>query len=270
MATGGSCRDHKARTVTCGRPVRAEDVRLSPRTPCERHCGHCCGRRTCEADVANGQTVSIDPLNVLAVDAYANRSKGDGDTATWLPPYKPFRCTYVARQIAVEGKYDLWVTAAERDAMTRVVATCPTMALPGPGVCIDCGEITQQPTESRAPIQPAPTPAPPTGGVSYRNCTAARAAVLTRLCAGNLATHASSTATETVSPANDPKLAGRSTADTVSLSQGSPEPVNLMIRAGGSAGGSHYGQQRCAWKAHLVPEPRARWPGPFSHAGKLG
>jgi hypothetical protein len=137
-------------------------------------------------------------------------------------------------------------------------------------LCIDCGEITQQPTESRAPIQPAPTPAPPAGGVSYRNCTAARAAVLTRLCAGNLATHASSTATETVSPANDPKLAGRSTADPVSLSQGSPEPVNLMIRACGSAGGSHYDQQRCAWKAHLVPEPRARWPGPFSHAGKLG
>src|SRR5665647_503213 len=49
------------------------------------------------------------------------------------PPYKPFRCTYVARQIAVKGKYDLWVTAAERDAMTRVVATYLTMALPGPG-----------------------------------------------------------------------------------------------------------------------------------------
>ena len=270
MATGGSCRDHKARTVTCGRPVRAEDVRLSPRTPCERHCGHCCGRRTCEADVANGQTVSIDPLNVLAVDAYANRSKGDGDTATWLPPYKPFRCTYVARQIAVEGKYDLWVTAAERDAMTRVVATCPTMALPGPGSASTVAKSpSNQPNRAprsnlRPPLRRRQVASP------NRNCTAARAAVLTRLCAGNLATHASSTATETVSPANDPKLAGRSTADPVSLSQGSPEPVNLMIRAGGSAGGSHYSQQRCAWKAHLVPEPRARWPGPFSHAGKLG
>jgi hypothetical protein len=93
--------------------------------------------------MANGQTVSIDPLNLLAVDAHANRSKGDGDTATWLPPFEPFRCTYVARQIAVKGKYDHWLTAAEADAMTRVVATsCPTMALPGPGLCIDCGEIT--------------------------------------------------------------------------------------------------------------------------------
>jgi hypothetical protein len=48
--------------------------------------------------------VSIDPLNLLAVDAHANRSNGDGDSATWLPPYKPFRCTHVARQFAVKGK----------------------------------------------------------------------------------------------------------------------------------------------------------------------
>ena len=47
--------------------------------------------------------MSIDPLNLLAVDAHANRSKGDGDTAIWLPPYKPFLCTYVARQIAVKA-----------------------------------------------------------------------------------------------------------------------------------------------------------------------
>ena len=32
-----------------------------------------------------------DPLNLLAVDAGANRSKGDGDTSTWLPPNKSFR-----------------------------------------------------------------------------------------------------------------------------------------------------------------------------------
>ena len=129
-----------------------------PAHPCERHCGHCCRRRTCEDDIANGQTVSIDPLNLLGVDAHANRPKCGGDTASWLQPFEPFRCTNVARQIAVKGKYDHWLTAAERDAVTRVVATCPTMALPGPGLCIDCGEITQQPTESRGPD---PTCAPP-------------------------------------------------------------------------------------------------------------
>jgi hypothetical protein len=66
-----------------------------------------------------------DPMNLLAVDASANRQKGDGDAATWLPRNKGFRCEYVARQIAVKSKYGLWVTPAERDAMGRVLHACP-------------------------------------------------------------------------------------------------------------------------------------------------
>ncbi|MEU6078977.1 HNH endonuclease family protein [Streptomyces sp. NPDC047108] len=74
-----------------------------------------------------------DPLNLLAVDAGTNRSKGDGDTATWLPPDKSFRCTYVSGQIAVKKKYGLWVTRAERNAMRRVLAGCPEQRLPTGG-----------------------------------------------------------------------------------------------------------------------------------------
>ena len=57
-----------------------------------------------------------DPLNLLAVDASANRQKGDSDAASWLPPNKAFRCAYVARQIAVKRRYRGWVTPAEHDA----------------------------------------------------------------------------------------------------------------------------------------------------------
>ncbi|HET6858611.1 MAG TPA: HNH endonuclease family protein [Streptomyces sp.] len=71
-----------------------------------------------------------DPLNLLAVDSSTNRSKSDGDTATWLPPNKAYRCTYVARQVAVKKKYELWVTGAERDAMKRVLSGCPDERLP--------------------------------------------------------------------------------------------------------------------------------------------
>ncbi|MFD7572409.1 HNH endonuclease family protein [Streptomyces sp. NPDC059810] len=71
-----------------------------------------------------------DPLNLLAVDAATNRRKSDGDAATWLPPNKAYRCTYVARQIAVKKKYGVWVTAGERDAMKRVLAGCPQQKLP--------------------------------------------------------------------------------------------------------------------------------------------
>ncbi|MFB9435124.1 HNH endonuclease family protein [Streptomyces showdoensis] len=71
-----------------------------------------------------------DPLNLLAVDSAANRRKSDGDAATWLPPNKAYRCAYVARQAAVKKKYGVWVTAGERDAMKRVLATCPEQRLP--------------------------------------------------------------------------------------------------------------------------------------------
>jgi len=74
-----------------------------------------------------------DPLNLLSVQASANRQKGDGDAATWLPPNKAFRCRYVARQIAVKRKYGAWVTRAEHDAMARVLAKCPGQRLPRGG-----------------------------------------------------------------------------------------------------------------------------------------
>ena len=73
-----------------------------------------------------------DPLNLLAVDGPANQQKGDGDAATWLPSASSFRCSYVARQIAVKQKYELWVTAAEKTAMERVLDRCPLQTIPTP------------------------------------------------------------------------------------------------------------------------------------------
>lgn len=71
-----------------------------------------------------------DPLELLAVSGPANQQKSDGDAATWLPQHKAFRCQYVARQIAVKKKYSLWVTAAEKEAMQRVLFDCPGQRLP--------------------------------------------------------------------------------------------------------------------------------------------
>lgn len=80
--------------------------------------------RVLRAQLAN------DPLELIAVDGKANMEKGDGDAATWLPENKLFRCQYIARQIAVKQKYSLWITVAEKEAMSRVLETCPTQALP--------------------------------------------------------------------------------------------------------------------------------------------
>lgn len=71
-----------------------------------------------------------DPLNLLAVDGPANQNKGDSDAASWLPPNKGYRCRYVARQISVKIKYKLWLTSAERDAMQKVLNSCPDQVLP--------------------------------------------------------------------------------------------------------------------------------------------
>jgi hypothetical protein len=65
-----------------------------------------------------------DPDNLLAVQGRLNSQKGDGDAATWLPPLKSYRCTYVSKQISVKAKYGLWVTAPEKAAMKNILAKC--------------------------------------------------------------------------------------------------------------------------------------------------
>ncbi len=151
-----------------------------------------------------------DPLNLLAVDGPLNSHKGDGDAATWLPPNRCYRCAYVARQVAVKVSYDLWVTEAERNAMAKVLSTCPNEPLPGGVVATGVAESQRQlepepepapapvvvipapapapapeprrapapaPVPAPAPRQaPAPAPAPAPPSVYYQNCDAVRAA----------------------------------------------------------------------------------------------
>ena len=94
-----------------------------------------------------------DPLNLLAVESTLNRQKGDGDAATWLPPHKPYRCEYVARQVAVKAKYGLWVKPAEAEAIERVLTACPDMKA--------FDQNVQPPaTDSTTEAKPAPTEKP--------------------------------------------------------------------------------------------------------------
>lgn len=79
--------------------------------------------------------LATDPLNLLAVDAIANQNKSDGDAATWLPPNKSFRCAYVARQVSVKYKYNLWVTEAEKEAIQNILKKCPNE--PAVGVSLE-------------------------------------------------------------------------------------------------------------------------------------
>jgi hypothetical protein len=122
-----------------------------------------------------------DPLNLLAVDGPANSSKGAGDAATWLPANTAFRCDYVSRQVAVKAAYGLWVTVAEKDAITRILGTCP-------GQPVATTIVTPEPTPvpTAAPeIVPEVAPAPaPAVDVYYENCSAVRAAGAAPLTSG--------------------------------------------------------------------------------------
>lgn len=75
-------------------------------------------------DQAKREQFANDPLNLLAVDGPLNSQKSDSDAASWLPPNKDFRCTYVSLQVQVKAKYAVAVTSAEKDAMKRVLNTC--------------------------------------------------------------------------------------------------------------------------------------------------
>ncbi|WP_217223095.1 HNH endonuclease family protein [Streptomyces anulatus] len=76
------------------------------------------------------EALANDPLELVAASGPANNQKSDANAASWLPVNKAFRCSYVARQIAVKAKYRLWITTAERTSMARVLNICPGQQLP--------------------------------------------------------------------------------------------------------------------------------------------
>ncbi|WP_406829772.1 DUF1524 domain-containing protein [Pedococcus sp. KACC 23699] len=122
-----------------------------------------------------------DPLNLLAVDGPTNAAKGDGDAATWLPPTKAVRCGYVARQVAVKHRYGLWVTAAERDAIIRVLSGCPGQALPtAKAVPLGGGAVapavTATPTSTGSVPRPSATAKASRTDPQFRTCREANAA----------------------------------------------------------------------------------------------
>ncbi len=123
--------------------------------------------------LATRTALANDPLNLLAVDGPTNDAKGDGDAATWLPPNKGYRCAYVARQVAVKTKYHLWTTSAEKDAIVRILTTCPTQTLSvAKAIQLGGGKV-----EAQAPPTTSAPKATTTGtDPRFDTCKAAKAA----------------------------------------------------------------------------------------------
>lgn len=60
-----------------------------------------------------------DVLNLLPVDGRTNSAKGDSGPASWLPPNRQIRCAYTARFAQVAIKYEMPVTAPDRQMMLK-------------------------------------------------------------------------------------------------------------------------------------------------------
>ena len=117
-----------------------------------------------------------DPRNLQATDGPTNQQKSDGDAATWLPPNRAFRCTYVERQITVKSVYRLWVTAAEKDAMVRILTSCGGTATAATTTTVEPPPPPPAPTTTQVPRPLVPAATPDGGSVYYKSCSAARAA----------------------------------------------------------------------------------------------
>ncbi|MDQ2584365.1 HNH endonuclease family protein [Saccharothrix yanglingensis] len=65
-----------------------------------------------------------DLRNLLAVQGGVNQSKGDQTPDEWMPPNGAFACQYGRVYVTVKAEYGLSVTAAERGALERALATC--------------------------------------------------------------------------------------------------------------------------------------------------
>ena len=121
-----------------------------------------------------------DPLNLLAVDGPTNQRKGDGDAATWLPPQRAYRCAFVSWLVAFNHLYLLWVRAAAREAITRVLRSCPGQALPvARPIPLGGGRVESAPAPAATTSAPLALAAPPRQGTTdprFDTCRAAKAA----------------------------------------------------------------------------------------------
>ncbi|GGL04029.1 lipoprotein [Sphaerisporangium melleum] len=61
--------------------------------------------------------IANDPLNLVPVSGRVNEDKGGAGPASWLPPRRKVRCSYVTRFAQVAVKYDLPVTRADKAVM---------------------------------------------------------------------------------------------------------------------------------------------------------
>ena len=117
-----------------------------------------------------------DPEHLIAVTAFANRSKGAKGPDEWRPPNESYWCEYAVAWITVKQTWELTATPQEAEALEEMLGTC---AIPPKLTVIKSDRV---PSSAR----PTPTPTPsPTGDATYDSCDEAEEAGEQRVLGSN-------------------------------------------------------------------------------------
>lgn len=65
-----------------------------------------------------------NPQHLIAVEASANRQKGDQGPSTWKPSNKDYHCAYATDWISVSTEWKLSIPSADKRALQDMLATC--------------------------------------------------------------------------------------------------------------------------------------------------
>jgi DNA uptake protein ComE-like DNA-binding protein len=62
--------------------------------------------------------------SLIAVSATSNRSKGDRDPASWLPPRTEYHCEYIYKWVQVKIRWSLSVDPLEQSRISNIALNC--------------------------------------------------------------------------------------------------------------------------------------------------
>ena len=103
--------------------------------------------------------------SLIAVSAGSNRSKGDKDPASWMPPNEDYKCAYVYTWMQVKIRWDLAVDSDEKSALERYSSGCDLNKL-DLALEVDPASLSFSDTEDAVDSTPPPSSSNDSGGNS--------------------------------------------------------------------------------------------------------
>ena len=108
-----------------------------------------------EWSASDKDTFADDMLNLTAVTASSNRSKGAKDASEWLPSEASGKCYLLIRVIQVKTKWSLSIDQGEYTTLKELTESCgpdiPDIPSPPP----DLSSSASTPTPTASPAQPS-------------------------------------------------------------------------------------------------------------------